>query len=163
GRSWQRLSGDATTGLPDAGVSELAADPGDDTIYYAAVPGVGIFRTTNSGTSWSSISNGLPANTITDGANIRLSVSPARTRPVYAAFYKTDTNLKEDGKLLGVFRFNAGTWSAIGTAPTLNAPSILFSSLLADNVDQNVVYVGGGGDAIFRGNATSGNWIPISS
>ena len=42
GVTFDRLSGSPGTGLPDAGVSHLVADPSDPDRYYAGIPGRGV-------------------------------------------------------------------------------------------------------------------------
>lgn len=64
--NWQQLGRNATNGFPIGAAStglnnmhilDLAVDPSDNTKVYAATQGGGIYRTTNSGTSWSSFNN----------------------------------------------------------------------------------------------------------
>src|SRR5207244_923529 len=44
GTTWNRLSG--TGILPNAGCSEVVADPGDPNVFYAAFPQNGVFKLT---------------------------------------------------------------------------------------------------------------------
>lgn len=56
-----------STGLPDVPVSKVVVDPGDatgDTVYAATW--LGVYRTTNGGTSWSRFGAGLPQGRVTD-------------------------------------------------------------------------------------------------
>jgi hypothetical protein len=120
GLSWSRISG--TFGLPDDGVSEVVGDPGDPHRFYAAVPGVGIFRSTTDGISWRSVTGNIPASLITTSSRIRLAVSAALVNPIVAgstpvfaaivdeSFDPTDTKKqhpKDD--LKAVFRSTTGT------------------------------------------------------
>lgn len=92
GRTWRRtLFVDARTGIVD-----LAADPSDANVLYAAAwerdrkawnflesgPGSGIFKSRDGGETWSRLSGGFPSG---DGVGrIGLAISPARPTTVYA-------------------------------------------------------------------------------
>jgi len=54
-----------STGLPDSPINALVIDPTDSNYVYAGGD-VGIFRTTNGGTSWSPFMNGFPTVVVHD-------------------------------------------------------------------------------------------------
>ena len=168
GESWVRLTG--TGNLPEASVSDIAADPSSDNRFYAAVPGHGVFRSEDAGATWKNITNNvaslLPSNALTDSVRIHLSVSPAGNHPVYASILSPMSQADKDNvraRLIAVVRSDAGTdgadnngtggvddageavWARVGTAPIANAggQGRFHASLLADNLSPNVVYVGG--------------------
>ena len=60
GTAWQDIS----AGLPDAPVNDLAIDPRNATVLYAATD-VGVFARTGSG-SWTPVGSGLPLVPIAD-------------------------------------------------------------------------------------------------
>jgi hypothetical protein len=66
GESFHRISGNATAGLPDAGVTSLIGDPLKPKVFYAAVPQAsqgsppgGIYRSDDGGLTWKNISDGI--------------------------------------------------------------------------------------------------------
>jgi subtilisin-like proprotein convertase family protein len=67
GLSWSAASGTGPTALPDIPVTKLAVDPGDGTgnTVYAAT-WLGVYRTTDGGTTWSVFGTGLPQGRATD-------------------------------------------------------------------------------------------------
>ncbi len=186
--SWVRISG--ANGLPDAGVTDIVADPGNANRFYAAVvgaTGAGIYRSTDGGANWSSISNNIPAGSITNAIRIRLSVSPAGQNPIYAGL------IGSNGKVSGIFRSVQGTdgidnnaangidepaeatWVRVGVA---GAPNIYpFStgqggthfSLLASSTSDTIVYAGGQSQLnfpftgnIMRGDSVANTWTPVA-
>ena len=166
--SWVRVSGTGASGLPNAGVTDLVADPGNTNRFYAAVVGAtgpGIYRSTDGGVTWSSISNDLTAN-IGVAVRIRLSVSPAGQNPIYAGL------INSSGGLLGIFRSANGTdgvdnnanavidepaeatWTRVGAAgaPSIYGPNLQGTthfSLLASSTSATVVYAGGDTQNVF--------------
>ena len=102
GVTWQEI----TAGLPAAYVTHVEADPVDPQTIYVAHSGFGedqhdprVFRSTNRGTTWTSISGNLPDAPVND-----LVVDPLNTGTLYA------------GTDLGVFvtRNLGQTWTALG-------------------------------------------------
>src|SRR5215831_3047957 len=84
GKTFVRISGAQGSGLPDAGVSSLIADPGNSNRFYAAVPsgypkstsdpclspfqssreGPGIYVSIDGGVTWKLASSGIPADSL---------------------------------------------------------------------------------------------------
>jgi photosystem II stability/assembly factor-like uncharacterized protein len=104
GTSWEEI----TAGLPARYVTCVAADPLDPQVVYATHSGFGedihdprVYRSTNRGTTWTSISGNLPDAPVND-----LIVDPALPGTLYA------------GTDLGVFvtRNLGQTWTALGGA-----------------------------------------------
>lgn len=72
GLRWSRLSGGGSAGdLPAGGVTDLVADPGNANRLYAALPGVGIYRSDNAGADWKLLESSYDVLTAT---RIRLAV-----------------------------------------------------------------------------------------
>jgi hypothetical protein len=171
-----RLSG--ANGLPDAGVSDLIADPGSPNRFYAAVVGpigAGIYRldVTGGNTNWQPVSNNLPVPALA-GGRIELSATAAGVNPVYAGV------VNNQGFMQGVYRGVTGaggviTWTAVG--PVGQPPSIYGNynpmtgggaqglthfSIVADPAKDNLVYVGGdAGDNLARGDSTLNTWTAL--
>ena len=153
--------------LPIGSASHLARDPTNANRFYTALPNIGVFRSDNGGANWEQV-NGTGGNTLTGiglASRIEVSVSAAGGA-VYAA-------LLNGGVLANVFRSTdqGANWTQLGAA----APAIhpggqgnSHFSILADNVANDVVYVGGDTQAVgpfvgnlFRGNATANTWTSI--
>jgi photosystem II stability/assembly factor-like uncharacterized protein len=107
--------------------------PGDPATYYAGTPAGALWKSTNGGTTWASISDSLPANGV--GA---VAASRSNSSVVYVG-----TGSNALGR--GVFRSaDAGTtWQSAGLAD-----SKFITGLLVDPRDPNVVIaaVGAGGN-----------------
>jgi photosystem II stability/assembly factor-like uncharacterized protein len=152
GTSWTRLSGspysgtnNPTTHLPPGSATAVVADPGHAGAFYAAVAGngsfdEGIYYSTDHGATWT-LRSPLPAQgAVQQTQRIVLSVSPAGSSPVYAAFIV-------GGHVNAVYRSGdqGQTWQPITNLPDLNpgGQAVNNLSLLADRTDSNVFYMGG--------------------
>src|SRR5262249_24814038 len=94
GLTWEHLSGAAPKAdevpgedpadneLPLAGVSDLSRDTNDLKRFYAAVPGKGIYQSTDGGLIWTQIDNGDLSPLVTKAKVIRLAVSEANGHPI---------------------------------------------------------------------------------
>src|SRR6266436_5720715 len=91
GVSFTRISGNATSILPDAGVSKLIADPSNSNRFYAGVPAsfgggpaAGVYRSDDGGLTWTAASTGVTG--LATSFRILLSVhNDATNNVVYAA------------------------------------------------------------------------------
>jgi 6-phosphogluconolactonase (cycloisomerase 2 family) len=136
GVTWTRLSGKDGTGLPDAVVSDVVADPGNPQRFYAAVPGSGVFVSNDGGKGWLPVGDPGKLPGADTALRIRLAVFPGTTdpinNPVYAAVIhgpnpqvanpdptstKTMLNNPDNGKLTGLFRLlpQVKTWEEFAT------------------------------------------------
>lgn len=126
GRTWNRLSGAAGSGLPDAGVTDLIADPTDAARFYVGVPGHGIYRSTQTsgGAIWQQVNGSIAglgvSNFIALGAN---------SSAVYAAIASLVTGVKSgvpfsEDRITQVQRSTDGgsSWTQIGAHQT-NPPA----------------------------------------
>jgi RTX calcium-binding nonapeptide repeat (4 copies) len=177
GVKWTRISGNtniANNELPDAGVSCLVGDPANPNHFYAGViaaqiPGKqGVYESVDGGNVWTPITSNLgallPSGVLAGARVIQLSVSAAAPNPLYASV------INNKGDLAGVFRRTGGTWATIGTAPAVSPghQGVVNSSLLADPVDPDLVYVGGDRQRnspfvgnLFVGDASNNTWNAI--
>ncbi len=154
GVTFTRISGSA--GLPDGGVSVIAADPGNTSRFYAGVPSAtlnsgvaGVYRSNDGGANWVPVNTGIPAAVLNNSARLLLSASAAAPNPVYAAAISSDVASGiAPGHLSGVFRSaNLGaTWSSLG----LPSPEIfpggqggLHGAIAALPTNANAVIVSG--------------------
>lgn len=156
GATFARLSGDGASGLPNTGVFDLASDPSNNARMYAAAQ-TGIFRSDDTGASWTNVTNQITGISSGSGGtnNIEMSVAQvAGTNVVYAGVVNA-------GQLAGVWRSTdqGANWTAMDLPQTNDGGTInglqpagsfkpggqggVHFSILADNVDANVVHLGG--------------------
>ena len=142
GATWKRvLYRDDRSGAVD-----LAIDPGDPRVLFAALwdvyrtpwllssggPGSGLFQSTDGGGQWTEITRrpGLPQGII---GKIGVSVSGADSRRIYALIEA------EDG---GLFQSSDGgaTWSRASEDRKIRQRAFYFSRIAADPKDRETVY-----------------------
>ncbi len=140
GQTWKKiLYVDDKTGAAD-----LAADPHDPRIIYAAMwqvlrmpwdidevgPGSGIYKTTDGGDTWTRLTDGLPK---TDMGKIGLTVSPMNSQRVWA------TIGGEDG---GIYRTDdAGkTWRLLNGSFQMHSRQYYYGHIFADPQQLDTVY-----------------------
>ena len=129
------------------GASDLAFDPGDPNVLYAAFwqagrtpwmlnsggEGSGLFKTTDGGDTWQNISHnpGMPAGIF---GNIGLDVSAANPKRVFALI-EADSG--------GVYRSDdaGATWTRTNADRALRQRAWYYSKIHADPKDTSVVYV----------------------
>jgi Ca2+-binding RTX toxin-like protein len=152
--------------------SDLVADPSAASRFFAAVPGVGIFRSIDAGTTWQPINGTISGLGATN--NIELAVhfnSATNTRALYAG-------LVNGGNLASVWRStdNGDDWTQLANVPNVdsgNAQGVNNFSIVADPTDPTVVYLGGDGTHfpdvlgpevpnLFIGRGEFDTWDPIS-
>lgn len=150
GVSFTRISGNGTSGLPDAGVSQLIADPGDATgnRFYAGVPqafgggaAAGVYRSVDGGVTWTAVNTNLTG--LATSLRILLAIhNDATNNVIYADIINTG------GTLSGVFRSTnqGGSWTSLGVpAPSIypGAQGSIHGALAADPTSPNVVFISG--------------------
>jgi hypothetical protein len=151
GVTWTLLSG--TAGLSAGAVFDIAGDPLVPTRLYASVAGVGIFRSNDTGATWTNVSQNDPAGlgaAITSAQNVNAQLSVARTTGrVYvmvvnsgrAAYIGSSSNQGASWTRMDLPLTRESNGDVEGLHPL--AQGELFSSILADPSNANLVYVGG--------------------
>jgi len=71
--TWVNISGTMPNAVPDVPVNSLVIDPVNATHFYVGTD-IGVFRTTNSGSTWQLFNDGLPNTAVYD---LRLFTSPS--------------------------------------------------------------------------------------
>jgi hypothetical protein len=148
GVSFTRISGNGTSGLPDAGVSQLIADPGNASRFYAGVPqnfgggaAAGVYRSDDGGVTWAPFNTNLTG--LATSLRILLAIhNDATNNVVYADVINTG------GTLSGVFRSanQGGSWTSLGVpAPSIypGAQGSIHGALAADPTSPTVVFISG--------------------
>ena len=150
GATWQKtLYIDAMTGVVD-----VAMDPGDPNILYAATyqrqrksfgfhgggPGSGLYKSTDAGESWTELTNGLP-----DGDYGRIGISIYRKDPniIYVCIeqglrYTASTSYEE--RLAGIYRSEdkGESWTFMSD---WNPRPMYASQILVDPSDDQRIYM----------------------
>ena len=145
GASFSLVSG--TSGLPAGPISDLVGDPGNPSRFFAAVRTVGIFRSDDTGATWTNVTNNLTGISASTPKVEMAMFNNGTTTAVYVGVLGASN-------LAGVWRStNLGaTWTQMDT-PSTGSQTNLHFSIAADRTNPAMVYVGGQGGR-FRGDAT---------
>ena len=129
------------SGLPPTGLAAIAIDPGKKSSAYAAFGGdsPGLFRTSNSGKTWTRIGDFGPDSTCS-----LLAVDPIHTSTLYAAVSKSGAAGPAGTVLKSID--GGRTWSDTG----VSQQGLVVSALLVDWKDPSNIYVGFGGGSASR-------------
>ena len=162
GITFTRISGNGKSGLPNAGVTSLIADPSNANRFYAGVPGAaapggppgagalaGVYRSDDGGLTW----NRTGLQGLSTSLRILLTVhNDAVNNVVYA-------DVITNGVLRGVFRStNQGSsWRNLGTpnppiyaaGDTEGGQGGLHGAIAADPTNPNVVFISGDAQSRF--------------
>jgi photosystem II stability/assembly factor-like uncharacterized protein len=165
GRSWEKV----LYRNEDVGAVEVVIDPSDSSVVYAGLwntrrppwfvyaptngPGGGIFKSTDGGSTWTQLTNGLPASDI---GRTGIAVAPSEPSRLYAVVdcllpdpgEDTDTD-QADGRRRrvsrqgGVFRSDdAGeSWHRLSNDNSLWGRGWYFEKIAVDPHDPDIVYV----------------------
>lgn len=144
------------------GVVDIALDPSDRNVLYAAaygrlrgrysrqeteevrvIEGGGIFKSTDAGRTWAKLQNGLPPDRL---GKIGLAVSPANPKKIYAVIERSP--LQSQAKTAefdtggGVFcsADKGQTWSRVNKLPANRRPSY-YSRIYAHPKEEDTVFV----------------------
>ena len=147
----------ANLGLPvDAGgryrITSLVIDPENASALYTgnALPGGGVFKTTDGGESWDLVNSGLPA-----GGIVALAINPQDPAMIYAI---AQGNFGE--KTGGVYKSTDGgtSWTAVNAGLDSNAYYV--SILAIDPSNPDMVYVSGYDTGLYQSTNGGANWSP---
>ena len=161
GATWQKV----LFKNEDIGAIDLAFDPADSRIVYATLwnvrrppwfiyapangPGAGIFKSTDGGTTWTEISQGIP---VEGRGHIGIAVAPTNRNRIYAVV---------DAKEGGVFISNdaGATWARLSSDKRLWDRGWYFEKVTVDTKNPDVVYVMN--TSIYRSTDGGKKWTPI--
>jgi uncharacterized repeat protein (TIGR01451 family) len=136
-----------TTGGPYSGgtVHSLAIDPSTPATVYAGTEAGGVFKSTDSGGSWTAVNTGLT------NLDVRaLAIDPSTPATTYAGTYGA-----------GVFKsVNSGeTWAPVHSGLT----NLAVSALAIDPSTPTTLYAGTDGGGVFKSTDAGGNWTAASA
>lgn len=145
------------TGLPAGNVTDLVGDPGDPLRLYAAVLGVGIFRSDDAGANWTPLNFG-PLDNLIDASTDNIEMAVHDSGGANALYI----GVINSGELEGMFRWNSinNTWIVMDLPFTVDGgvtnglhpeeeeerpggQGFVHFSIVADPDNPFVVYVGG--------------------
>jgi photosystem II stability/assembly factor-like uncharacterized protein len=150
----------------DLGAIDLAFDPTNSQIIYASLwnvrrppwfiyapangPGSGIFKSSDGGTTWQALTDGLPTVGV---GRIGLAVSPTNRNRVYAI-----VDAKDNGGLFSSSDAGA-TWARVSTDARIWGRGWYFNKVTADPNDADTVYVQN--TSIYKSTNGGKTWTPI--
>ncbi|HXQ20922.1 MAG TPA: hypothetical protein VN812_04565 [Candidatus Acidoferrales bacterium] len=134
-------------------VVALAIDPTTPSTLYAATGngvapdsaiGDGVFRSTDSGGSWSAVNTGLDLNVDA------LAIDPATPSTPYAGSYDS-----------GVFQStnSGGSWTAVNTGLS----DLSVAALVINPTTPSTLYAGTYGSGVFRSTDSGGSWSAVNT
>lgn len=124
-----------TLPLPDNNASDIVVEPENHTTAYVATQGEGIFKTTDAGSTWTAVNNGI--GTIFSGTEedsvYLVAVDPVNAGTAYAVTLNTGVFKTVDG---------GAHWSAVNTGltTTIKAQGFL-NSFAVDPKNPQVLYL----------------------
>src|SRR5215468_2806597 len=161
GATWQK----ALFKNDSVGAADLAFDPQNSQIIYASLwntrrppwsiyppsygPGGGMFKSTDGGSTWQPLTNGLPTEKL---GRIGIAVAPTNRNRVYAIV---------DAKAGGLYASNdaGATWSLVSGDNRLWGRGWYFSKVVVDPKNADIVYVSN--TALYRSTDAGKSWTPI--
>jgi photosystem II stability/assembly factor-like uncharacterized protein len=141
GQTWLDVSGAQFAGVP---VLDLAVDPADANVAYVATV-VGLFKTTDGGTSWHSLTDALP------GMGCSVAVSPVDSSFILASVCERGFYTSSDG---------GKTWQQVsaGLQPTGSHYRIVF-----DPTNSQIVYTTDMTSGVYRSTDGGKTWQQINN
>ena len=143
GATWQKVLFKSN----DVGAIDLAFDPGDAQVLYAALwntrrppwsiyppsygPGSGLYKSTDGGANWQQLTNGLPSDGL---GRIGIAVAPTDRSRVYAIV---------DAKAGGLYRSDdaGATWRLASSDSRIWGRGWYFGKVTVDPKNADLVYV----------------------
>lgn len=182
GINWTLVYTASTNPLALAGITDLAMDPQNSQIIYAANLGVGIVKTVNGGATWTPVMNGLPANADYTIAPTRFALgighpSAVVSATLYAGFEWFDTSFNYHHSTVWKSTDEGAHWAETNTSvvggycdqsPTSDTSQCFYDNVLGvDPVNPNIVYALGlynydiGAGGIYRSMDGGANWTDL--
>ena len=143
GVTWKKLSDPK---IADVAVNDLAVDPKDFRVAYAATAAHGIFKTRNGGTTWEALTTHRGSAAFPKDVR-SIAVRPDRPSTVYAGTQRGGVYASTDG----------GTnWSFLASGMQPNDP---IWSLVVDPAHPDVVWAGSHRTGVYRWDSIEQQWV----
>lgn len=123
--------------LPGQGrVNAIAVDPNNSNIWYVGAPAGGIWKSTNSGSSWVNLFDDFPQIGVSG-----IAIDPNNSDIIYIATGDDDA---ADSYSIGVYKSNDGglTWNETGLNPSNTTINFLANEIVIDPNDSNILWLG---------------------
>ncbi|HKC64882.1 MAG TPA: hypothetical protein VKB86_14665, partial [Pyrinomonadaceae bacterium] len=161
GRTWEKV----LFKNENVGAIDLAFDPQNSSIIYATLwntrrppwsiyppsygPGSGIFKSTDGGSTWLQLTNGIPTEGL---GHIGIAVAPTNHLRVYAIV---------DAKAGGLYRSDdaGATWTLISDDKRIYGRGWYFCKIAVDPKNPDTVYVSN--TSLYRSTNAGKNWTAI--
>ena len=166
GKSWTKV----LFVSPSAGCADMAMDPDDPSVIYAAMwdfrreaytfrsggPGSGLYRSTDGGTTWNKIHKGLPSGTL---GRIAIAVSPVSPHHLYALVESEKSALYRSSD-------RGDTWEMMSDQYMMSDRPFYYSLIVPDPAEGERIYKPGsmlwvstdGGSVFQTPSVTGGNY-----
>jgi photosystem II stability/assembly factor-like uncharacterized protein len=162
GVTWVQLAG----GLPNLSATDLAMDPTNPSILYAAIGHIfgnfsnGIYRTSNGGTSWTKLGGtGWPTSTL---GRISVAVAPTQATRIYALVsYPADAS-GGGASTFGAYRSdNSGTsWTSLPIGSIQSSYGWYLSVISVQPGNANTVFMAG--LDLYKSTTSGASWIDVT-
>jgi len=143
GHSWSRAG---AQDFQDAAIFDLAIDPNNPQVVYAATTNYGVIKTSDGGNNWTALNAGMP------GAPSAISV----------AIHPGDPNLLFAGRWRGgLFHSTDGgvNWQIVQTGLS---PEGIMSDLIFDPTNSQIIYLADMMSGVYRSEDGGQTWFSIS-
>jgi photosystem II stability/assembly factor-like uncharacterized protein len=157
--NWQIIGPvDQTNNMSGNGrVNNIKVDPTNPSVLYACTPAAQLFKSTNAGLSWASISDGLPAVGVTD-----LAIDPTNPSKLYAITGDGDQAIYHPFGS-GFYKSTNGgaTWTASGLLLT-QQDKVLLTSIIIHPQNPNILLVSAS-NGIYRSTDAGASFTKVST
>jgi photosystem II stability/assembly factor-like uncharacterized protein len=157
GASWSSIGPFESNNMYGNGrVNSIKSDPNNASILYACTPAGQLWKSTNTGASWSVISDGIPATGVTN-----VAIDPTNGNILYALTGDADQALYHPSSR-GLYKSTNGgaSWAATGLNFTSNGT--LLCNVLVLPTNTQVILVGGT-NGIWRSTNGGTNFTQVST
>ena len=137
-------------------VNVVRFDPTNNSIIYVGAPDGGLWKSTNSGVSWTELNTDkLPVIGISD-----IAIDPTNNQIIYIATGDADAS---DTYSAGVLKSTDGgtTWNTTGLNWAVSSGNTI-SRLLINPTNTNIIYAGGN-RGIYRSSNGGGSWTQVTT
>lgn len=122
GQTWSQLAG----GLPALDATDLAMDPTNAQVLYAAIGRIfgdaanGVYKSTDGGNSWARLAGGLPTS---GNGRISIAVAPSNPQRLYALISNPSDSAGNGASLRNGYRSDNGGTSWVTINPSVDQSS----------------------------------------